>query len=470
MENNLTSLTSSNTDKELRDTYLAVCRQAPNYVENAQVNVPSGTDPRFALVSKAEGYFMNNDGAPEEITWTDKVVTMRGAYNANGNVTMSYDGTYDPTGEHVTSPYPSAFTFTPVSGTNCFKLSYKDHNDVTRYLCRGTEAGSTDAWSDSQIRTTTDAANALIFRVIPQTTADGIWYLKNTHVGDEDKTSALVNLVGNERNNSFYTANENYAIKIVDGTLSIPVTVKEGYTFSTTILPYSVDLPEAIDAYTIDGISDGTDKAENKINGVVQPEGTVMITKVVSKTLEACKPYLIHAKDKAEEADAVTETYNKYGVAYTGQDGVYGYYSNFEDATHYGATATANNEIFLVGAVEDNMHVMPPSDASYITYVLSKKPVGHEAFYHYSTNRGVKLPANKTYLRVSKGDGSSSVKSELLFSNRFWDLEDTIDETTGEPVRIVGIYNTRGMKIPDLQKGLNIIKMSDGSTQKVMVK
>jgi len=34
----------------------------------------------------------------------------------------------------------------------------------------------------------------------------------------------------------------------------------------------------------------------------------------------------------------------------------------------------------------------------------------------------------------------------------------------------VEIYNTNGVRIPSLQKGMNILKMSDGKIKKVMVK
>ena len=475
--------TSTNTDKIVRDTYLGVRRQAPNYVEDALINPPSLVgDPRFSLVSKAEGYWINNDAIPIAIDWTNKAMTMRGGYNADGNVTMAYDGTYDSNEDHITSPYPSAFTFTPAAGTNCFTLSYKDHNNVTRYLCRGTEVGSPDTWRDSQIRTTTTAGDALIFRVIPQTTADGIWYLKNTHVGDEDKTSALVNLIGNEKNHDIYTGNKNYAIRIVDGKLTLPVTVKEGYDYSTIILPYEAVLPSSITAWSVTKIADGTD-VEND-----GPAGTIVLTQkstidndaedpdkadasYAGKTrLKACVPYLICAPENGTPTET-TQSYSNYGVAYTGQDGGYGYYSDFNSGTGtYGQA-----DIFFEGALEGSQALgyglvvpMSSTDEYYNTYLLTKR--GEVKFYRYNSSATTAYcQANKAFLRV-KRSVVGSTKDEIVFPDHFWDLDDAIDETTGEPVRITGIYNMNGIKMPKLQKGLNIVVKSDGSTVKVMVK
>ena len=94
---------------------------------------------------------------------------------------------------------------------------------------------------------------------------------------------------------------------------------------------------------------------------------------------------------------------------------------------------------------------------------------GTEKFYKYnSSSTTAYCAANKAFLRISKGAGGA--KAEISFPDNFWDLADAIDETTGEPIRVTGIYNMNGMKISSLQKGLNIVVKSDGSTVKVMVK
>ena len=481
---NVKKLTSGNTDKELRDTYLEVRKQLPIYMEDAQVEVPSlEGDPRFALVSKAEGYNINANAQLVPIDWTNKAMTIRGAYGATGNeLTMAYDGTYDTTNDCITTPYPSAFTFTPTTGTNCFTLSYKDYNGNTRYLCRGKEIGNEVAWADKQIRTTATAGDALIFRVIPQTTADGIWYLKNTHVGDEDKTSARVNLLGNS-DNSVYTANKNYALRIIHGGLSLPVEVKEGYDYSTVIMPFRTKLPEAITAWTITDISDGEDeKYKDPETDEILSAGTIIMERVpyisnvsgnadYHKTqLEACKPYLICAPEEGE-AKSTKEIYNDYGAAYTAQDNAYGYYSDFNTSSYeYGS-----EDIFLVGALEGGQALgwgleVPKSGVDgYNTYLLTKRNGEVKFYQYYTSSTTAYCAANKTFLRVNSAIVSAT-KGELIFPDRFWDMEDTVDETTGEPVYIVGIYNVRGVKVPSLQKGLNIIKKSDGSTVKVMVK
>ena len=470
---NLKKLTSSNTDEQLRDTYLGVRRQAPNYVEDAVVNNPSGADPRFTIISKATGYWINDDGnapIPHAIDWTNNAMSIRGAYGATGNaVTMAYDV---PSARIATSPYPQAFTFTPAAGKNCFTLSYTDYTGTTRYLCRGTEIGNGDTeHNNAQIRTTTTAGDALIFRVIPQTTGDGIWYLKNTNVGTEDKTSALVHLLGNEKNHDIYTGNKNYALSLVPASkLELSATVKEGYDYSTIVLPYDAVLPSSITAWTVTKISDGTDEENDGPAGTIVLSQMPYITSTETTQLRACTPYLICAPEGGTPAET-SQTYSNWGVAYTGHDGGYGYYSDYNTSTGtYGEA-----DIFFEGALEGSQTLgyglvvpMSSTDEYYNTYLLTKR--GEVKFYRYNSSATTAYcQANKAFLRVKKSVVGST-KDEIVFPDHFWDLDDAIDETTGEPVRITGIYNTAGVKIPVLQKGLNIVVKSDGSTVKVMVK
>ena len=53
-------------------------------------------------------------------------------------------------------------------------------------------------------------------------------------------------------------------------------------------------------------------------------------------------------------------------------------------------------------------------------------------------------------------------ESDVTAINRIYD-----DEAEG---RIVGIYDLNGRKLERLQRGMNIVRMSDGTTKKVVIK
>jgi hypothetical protein len=52
---------------------------------------------------------------------------------------------------------------------------------------------------------------------------------------------------------------------------------------------------------------------------------------------------------------------------------------------------------------------------------------------------------------------------------RWGEGETAIEEVEEEPT-VVAIYNTRGVRLNDMQEGVNILQMSDGTTVKVVIK
>jgi hypothetical protein len=50
------------------------------------------------------------------------------------------------------------------------------------------------------------------------------------------------------------------------------------------------------------------------------------------------------------------------------------------------------------------------------------------------------------------------------------DSNTSITEEGIEEVTIVAIYNLQGVRLDDMQKGVNILQMSNGSTMKVIIK
>lgn len=51
-----------------------------------------------------------------------------------------------------------------------------------------------------------------------------------------------------------------------------------------------------------------------------------------------------------------------------------------------------------------------------------------------------------------------------------WEEDVTDVETTISSAEIVGIYNINGVRLNEMQRGINLLQMSDGTTRKVVVK
>ena len=103
------------------------------------------------------------------------------------------------------------------------------------------------------------------------------------------------------------------------------------------------------------------------------------------------------------------------------------------------------------------------------TYTNGYVPAGaffisSNTFYRAADNSNT-MKAFRAYLMPVTGEG----KAALSLSYRT-DDETDITEEIAEEVTVVAIYNLRGMRLDDMQEGVNILQMSDGSVVKVVIK
>ncbi len=153
-----------------------------------------------------------------------------------------------------------AFTFTKVDGNN-YKMSQIDADGNVRYISTGVPYGGNTA----QIRTTTNADDALVVTVIP-TATEGKWNLRNTeanqYIGAQDA--------------GVYTVNSHIDFALVETTkASIAINTTEA-GWGTLMLPFAVaSLPSGVKAYSVSELSGNS------------------LTLVEVTALEANKPYII---------------------------------------------------------------------------------------------------------------------------------------------------------------------------------
>ncbi|MBQ8050390.1 MAG: carbohydrate binding domain-containing protein [Bacteroidaceae bacterium] len=186
-------------------------------------------------------------------TYDNKAMT----YIANGRTDA---GLYNIQYKEVANQnLAQAFTFTKVEGNN-YKMSQIDADGNARYISTGVPYSGNTA----QIRTTTNADEALVVTVIP-TTTDGKWNLRNTEAN---------NYIGSQ-DAGVYTVNSHIDFNIVETHKPSIIINTTAAGWGTTMLPFAAEKP-----------------ADVKVYSCAEADGATL-TLVEVEALEANKPYII---------------------------------------------------------------------------------------------------------------------------------------------------------------------------------
>lgn len=224
------------------------------------------------------------------------------------------------------------------------------------------------------------------------------------------EADALLGCQDDKEQGGLYTCNvrNNFTITKVD----MPsVTIKTSNYWATMILPFAAEIPEGLTVYSCDEV-----------------DGKVLTLDKVEK-IEANTPYLI--------CGATTEfnhTFTGFGAA----------------------TATSYTKGLFTGTYVEYL-----TTANSNTYVLQKQN-GKVAFYLVGESAQPKVAPYRCYLTVP----TTSEAKAFFFDNEATGING-VDAAGAE---IEAIYTINGTRVNNLQKGLNIVKMSNGKTQKVYVK
>lgn len=200
----------------------------------------------------------------------------------------------------------------------------------------------------------------------------------------------------------------NYTWRIIPATEANLAVSGEAH-FGTFVAPFEVTLPDNVTAHKVTGIED------NDANIVS-----------IGTTVPANTPVILNNSTDA----LITQTY--YGLA-TG-------------------TPNANGNGYLIGVYEDGT---VSSEAGYILQYRDNECV-------FLKGAGQSIVKNRAYLNASK---VSDTKIRMVFAD-----EVTSISSAENSVNITAIYSLSGAKLDKMQKGVNIVKMSDGTVKKVTVK
>lgn len=288
---------------------------------------------------------------------------------------------------------------------NKYTLSMVNADGNRVYI--GTNKTINNTGEYTQIRLTTDGTKALAVKVEPTATA-GVYKLWNT------EAEALLGCQDNpaeKTTGGIFTTNSHSDFTITAAEKpSIPMTIDANVKYATRIFPFAPTLPDGVVAYSCAASADGE------------------LTLVEDNAPKANVPYILYA-----------------------ESGSTGSVSGFGSATE-----TSYTEGWLTGVYEG-------TEATAGTYVLQNLD-DKVAFYLVAVGEEPTVGAYRCYLSPSL-EGRSAFffpgSGEVVTG-----INAAVKALTSGKAQI---FNASGAQIPALQKGMNIIRMEDGTTQKVMV-
>ncbi len=275
------------------------------------------------------------------------------------------------------------------------------------YLTNGDTNGSAAAWKNSQIQGTTDVSKALEF-VLQASENEGSFNIINPAT---NTTVACQNggPLYTEPGNADFTINEAYEASVFVGIFA-------SLKYCTAIFPFVPTLPSGVKAYSCASLD-----ADNVL--------------ILDETAEpkANEPYILYS-----EAN-VGEDIEGWGTGET----------------------TMYTSGLLTGTYEQLYDVMPETGKT--KYVMQNQPEEYGvAFYYVQDGTVVQIDKYRCFLTV-EGAGVKALKMNFDDATAI-EAINALTEGTAE------IYNAAGVRTDRLEKGMNIIRMSNGKVQKVMVK
>ena len=186
--------------------------------------------------------------------------------------------------------------------------------------------------------------------------------------------------------------------------------------FATLILPYNATVPEGCEAYTLTGVDE---------NNVVEGES-------LGATIPANTPVLL---------------------ANAGE-----YEFNAENAVSVVANPTYLTKGLLTG-------VYSATQAPTNSYVLQTQK-GEQAFYHATAGNEPTMNPFTAYLTYAASNNANKLIFDL--DGEVTSVENV--EATTSAATVVEIYDLSGRQVSAPVKGINLMKMSDGTVKKVIVK
>ena len=235
--------------------------------------------------------------------------------------------------------------------------------------------------------------------------------------------------------------------------------------YSTVCLPIRVQVPANLIAYRVDHYTESTSKTRlepiqpDGSNGVVVPAYTPFVVKArpeksISYTGSGTQadPYVV----TEEEIDAIAT------------DGKQDFNLTWTDAT--AATVGTNK---MHGKADGPLMKADRNHTTYTYYVMAKMISGtkYDVGFYQLKETNPYIPRFRAFTRFENGEMTS--KNFYVFSTEDDETDgiEATQQTVSEgDVTVKAIYAPNGMRVNSLQHGMNIIRMSDGTVKKVIIR
>lgn len=269
---------------------------------------------------------------------------------------------------------------------------------------------------NSEASGSTSDANVAVQRM----TLAGIFYLVESAKGTDFSDGAKIDYYYSNSiatgNRSTYLRDIQITYTLSDAKVEADLTINSSAEYGTFVAPFDVTLPEGVTAYTIASTT-----------GSPAEDGVANFTAIEGNVLPACTPAVVYKVGGQET------------VIYKGVP------------TTTAETVTGANG--LVGVLTDGKTA--PENSYVINYIND-----HTAFYIVKRD-DIKVAKNRCYL-TPQAEGAAKIA--FSFGNP------TAVTSVNANATVSAIYNAAGARVSATQKGMNIIKYSDGSVKKVLVK
>lgn len=307
-------------------------------------------------------------------------------------------------------------------------------------------------------------------------------------------------------------------VVFLDGEANIDIVDSVGK--GTFVAPIAIEIPEDVQAYTIENLDKGA-LIQEPVNRLI-PAKTAVVVNMKDKNSKTVNFKFKFVKEKTNKFLYVTgvlsgvlddESYAVPARSYVLQrlvhtkvlkrqsDGSYkGEYVPTSVLAKWYVSANRDNTYELTHKSAENIKAYVKANQEWeaarkagtnTTEFFTQFPIPYwtdgtsdpvtkfkTAFYRVGefeegdTEKYVYVPNNKCFINGSKANLDSSVKALYFFDDEDFGEDATDISSVGEEdfQSVSAIYSVNGQMLNSLQKGVNILKMSDGSTKKILVK
>lgn len=207
-------------------------------------------------------------------------------------------------------------------------------------------------------------------------------------------------------------------------------------SWSTLVLPFDMPIPEG---WVVKKLS--------TTNKPVHNDGNITLRFDKVDEIKAGIPYMVKL---TEECEMITVAGASLNALHNWEE---------EDSHCSNSTTCGTYKVTFVGSYTPGTLPETVEGKEEIFFVSGNK-------FYRSTGTGNNMKAFRAYFKIE----STSADAPALRSLSMRIGDETIIESVEDEVTVVGIYNANGVKLESMQPGINILRMNNGTTKKVIVK